>query len=101
MTHDFGRRSMLRGAGALGLAAVAGFAGRPGVSSAATSAPRMTVDRHEPGTCAGQIFFTFSTADGGGGVEIADDSGTPLWSISGADAYFDFQRQTYQRRPVL
>ncbi|HWC79294.1 MAG TPA: arylsulfotransferase family protein [Pseudonocardiaceae bacterium] len=110
MRHTgFSRRTALRGAGALGLAAIGGLVTRPAVSSAAATtggattdvaAPRMTVNRLEPGTFAGQIFFTFRTADAGG-VEIADTAGTPVWSTSGPAGYFDFQAQTYRGRPVL
>lgn len=96
----FSRRSMLRGAGALGLATIGGLVGRPAVASAATAAPAMTVTRDEPGTFDGLIFFTFESPTGGG-VEIADASGAPVWSTSGSSGFFDFQRQTYQGRPVL
>lgn len=100
MVHAFSRRSMLRGAGAVGLAAAGGLVCRPAVSAAATSAPQMTVTRLEPGIFPGNIFFTFGSPNGGG-VEIADASGVPVWSTSGPNSYLDFQAQTYQGRPVL
>ncbi|WP_158891293.1 arylsulfotransferase family protein [Amycolatopsis anabasis] len=97
---EIGRRSLFRGAGILGLAAATGFTG--GGTASAAGAPRMTVRLAKPGVAPGRIFFTYTNASGGGGVEIADAAGEPLWSTSAADLYYEnFQQQTYRGRKVL
>jgi hypothetical protein len=98
---------VLRGAaGAVGLTTMGGLAVRglapaaaeaaPTPSPAPLSAPQMTVLVRRPGAFPGQIFFTY-----GSGVEIADSTGTPLWSTSESGHYEDFQMQTYRGEPVL
>src|SRR5262245_47311908 len=92
----FSRRSVLLGAAALGLATGGGIAAREIVARLGTPGPHMTVTRHEPGTAEGRILFTY-----GRGAAIADASGTPLWTTSGADSYTNFQVQQYRGRQVF
>lgn len=106
MNAGFSRRSMLRVAGAVGLAAAGGLVTRGSASADVPDAPRMTVLRNEPGTAAGEIFFTWVSIAGGqlaaSGVEIADAAGTPLWATSStSNRFVDFQRQSYRGRHVL
>src|SRR5262245_40685560 len=103
MNSRISRRSVLA---AMGLATTAGLLTRKSASADVQEPPRMTVLRNEPGTSAGDIFFTWTIAENGqfvaSGVEIADADGTPLWSTSSASNLFvDFQRQTYRGRDVL
>jgi hypothetical protein len=90
-----GRRSVLLGAGALGLAAATGTAFELAARFNAPK-PHVTVTRHEPGTAPGRILFTYDQ-----GAAIADASGTPLWTTSGADSYANFQVQQYRGQQVL
>jgi hypothetical protein len=89
------RRSVLLGAGVLGLAGAGGITAYE-VAARAGTAPHMTVTRHEPGTASGRILFTY-----GRGAAIADASGTPLWTTSGAASYANFQVQEYRGRRVF
>lgn len=84
------RRSVLLGAGALGLVAC-GIAAHEVAARLGTQGPHLTVTRHEPGTFNGRILFTYNR-----GAAIADASGTPLWTMSGADSYANFQVQQYR-----
>jgi hypothetical protein len=90
------RRSVLLGAGALGLAGVGGIAAREVATRLGNQAPRMTVTRDEPGAASGRILFTYDQ-----GAAIADASGTPLWTTSGADSYANFQVQQYRGRKAF
>lgn len=106
MNVGFSRRSVLRAAGAVGLAAAGGLVARGSVLAGDVDAPLMTVRRNEPGTAAGGIFFTWVDNAGGqlaaSGVEIADATGTPLWATSStSNRFVDFQRQSYRGRDVL
>nr|ACJ61002.1 TEG19 [uncultured soil bacterium] len=106
MNSGFGRRSMLRAAGVVGLAAAGGFVTCGSALADGVDAPRMTVLRNESGILAGEIFFTWVRLSGGqfapSGVEIADAAGTPLWATSSASfAFIHFQRQFYRGRNVL
>lgn len=106
MSSDFSRRTMLRAAGAAGLAAAGGF-GTPGNAVAdEVDPPRLTVLRHKKGATAGEIHFTWSLRSGGAaatsGMQIADAAGTPLWSTSTtAKTFIHFRRQVYRGRDVL
>lgn len=104
MNGALSRRSVLRGAGALGLASAGGLAACQSPFAPAGNAtgpqaaqgPQMTVTRHASGVAPGQILFTH-----GNGVEIADADGRPLWTMSGSEQYGNFQMQTYQGKDVL
>ncbi|GHF54320.1 hypothetical protein FHX82_006850 [Amycolatopsis bartoniae] len=106
MDSRLSRRSMLRAAGAAGLAAAGGLVTRGSALADEVAAPRMTVLRKEPGTMAGEIFFTWYGLSGQpfapNGLEIADAAGTPLWANSStALAFFHFQQVRYRGRTVL
>ena len=89
------RRSVLLGAGALGLVA-SGIAAREVAARVGAPRPHLTVTRHEPGTFNGRILFTYNR-----GAAIADASGAPLWTMSGADSYANFQVQQYRGERVF
>jgi Arylsulfotransferase (ASST) len=95
MAH-LSRRSVLLGAGALGLAGVTSIGAREVAARLGTQGPRMSVTRHEPGTASGRIMFTYD-----GGAAIADASGTSLWTTSGAGSYTNLQVQQYRRQRVF
>lgn len=106
MDSGFSRRSALRAAGAVGLAAAGGLVTRGTAFADGVDAPRLTVLRNKPGTMAGEIFFTWSVRSGGqsatSGVQIADADGTPLWAASSTSKTFiHFRRQVYRGRNVL
>jgi hypothetical protein len=106
MSTGIGRRSLLRAAGVAGLAAAGGLATRGNAVADRVTAPRMTVLRKEPGTLAGDIYFTWAGLSDErfdpSGAEIADAAGRPLWATSSSDVGFiHFLRQTYRGREVL
>jgi hypothetical protein len=103
MNSVFSRRSMLRAAGAVGLATAGGLVTRGNAFADAVAAPRMTVVRNKPGTMAGEILLAWmGLSDVPNGLQIADTAGTPRWtSLSTSNVFVDFQRQVYRGRDVL
>lgn len=96
------RRALLRGFGALGVAAGATAVGASGTSGAATlprpmaaQAPQMTVLVDRPGAARGRIYYTSA------GAVIADQHGTTIDYWPSENLCADFRPQSYRGRRVL